>query len=187
MSSLARPLSCGHSLTRLLAVFFPLLGCRHARACLDAASTAKMCFQVVFSLRADTHIANRIWSGVTKSCHDVLALFHTSLLPFPRGLPNGTPLLERKKEWDIALFGAPFVAVISSLHWVGGSAINRGFLWVGSAPSSLPFSMVCARGFFVLIWHSFRSSCSGSRVRGGTGADTLVPFRLYHALRLGEC
>ena len=108
---------------------------------------------IVFPVRADANIANRIRSGVSEPRHYKLLLLIAALLPFPAFHPNAFPFFEGQKEGNAALRGALFVRYVSGVFWISSAIFARGFaairahlLKIGSAVSAVPFGMIIGIG-----------------------------------------
>jgi len=151
------------------------------------APTEPVSFCVVFCVRAYPDVANRIRTNVAKAGHDVMTLARAPLLPFAAGIPNAPPLIEGEQESDVTLSGVPDAHVIGKKPGVLSllsevlAGLFLGFLWVRRIPRALIGTLPRS----AIIGISHRLCFSRTVVRGGAGAETPTPSRLYHALPQG--
>jgi len=165
-------------------------------------------FGVVLSGRANPDIADCIRPSIAKTCHDVLIATGTAKSQHSAFGPNPQPFLECQQERNAALLGRtfmvyvgapllmvcrPFNDVVSHRLWIGrlpfagrSNALRSVGGIIGSRIGLPFFAMGRIAGTFArqeFISASFGHSrwllSLRTRVRGGIGAATLMPFRLY--------
>lgn len=154
-------------------------------------------FDAVLSARANAHIADLVCPGVSVSRHAVLIRSKPSFIPFATSLPNVPPLLERKPERNTATLRSVFMPLIRAMSgWQVGSPSGRvlsQLIRVGGAPFAspgillgamrlMPSALVGAQLLSAIVGISHWLLSPRTVVRGGTGASTPMPSRLYHTL-----
>jgi len=165
-------------------------------------STQKVGLSFVFLIKANPDVTNRVRTGVFLACHAVFAFAHAAPLKLAACNPDCPPLVECKQKLyltslcSILLIGKGIaLRVLSPLRMVLARCLYRLFR-ISGAPSALlsakpravigvPRALIRThlRSAILGISHWFCSS--RTVVRGGAGAETPTPFRLYHALPQG--
>jgi len=156
------------------------------------------CFEVLNNL-ANTYVAYRIWSNISIASHAILITAAPALSQMTAFKPNHHPLCEREQEWDVLAFSSLLMLVerhpmrVFRFPLCGGftfllAVCNRPslsdrfcLLRVCGTPITHPLAFICASLLSAIFGFSHWFLSYRTVVRGGIGADTLVPSCLYHA------
>ena len=159
-------LSQGHLGTRLGAVRSAYLSLGQTLAIFIGDVRGK--FSPVFFTGTHPHVTNFIRTHVTEACHDIAPFTPAAIWPMSTFEPNALKFCKGKQESNPARLGMRLLCVIRCTHRVG------------SAPPPHFLPPIDASNLWVFMWHSLRSFLGGLWVRGGVGARTPIPSRLYH-------
>ncbi len=182
-----------------------LSGFGHAVARGLAYLLSAMSLRDVFLDSADAHIADRIRPHVTIPRHHVSTGTVPSLQPFATIGPYSQPLFKGEQEWNATPLGTAFVDDVAGPFRVLGIPFGAAaarliavclaphpqfrilFLAVRriGKPCALPCPLIRSQFLSAILGISHWLCFSRTVVRGGTGAETPMPSRLYHALPHG--